>query len=321
VGAILRRPTLAVVMDPIGSIDPHKDSTLALLREAQKRGWGIRYGELGDIWLRDGVAFGRLGELRVADDPRNWFVLGEVSVGRLGDLDVILMRKEPPFDAQYVFATYILERAEDQGAVVINRPQGLRDASEKAFISWLPECVPATLISRSLTDMRAFVAEHERVVVKPLDQMAGRSVFVTDAQDGNCNVILETVADQGRRYAMVQRYVPEIAQSGDKRIILIDGEPVPMALARIPPRGDHRGNLATGARPEVRHLTERDAWICERIGPLLRDRGLLFTGIDVIGDYMTELNVTCPTGIRELEREGGVQVAKAVIDAIASRLE
>ncbi len=311
---------LAVIMDPIESIKPHKDSTLAMLLEAQDRGWEILYGRLQDIWLRDGEAFGRLTHLQVADDPTTWFVLGDSAVTPLGDMDVILMRKDPPFDMEYIVATYVLERAEDRGAVVVNRPRGLRDANEKAFVAWFPDCVPPTLISRSLEEMRAFVAEYDRVVVKPLDLMGGQSVFVTDANDGNHNVILETVTHGGARYAMVQQYLPEIVDSGDKRIMLIDGEPVPMALVRIPPHGDHRGNLSTGARAEVRPLTDRDLWICQQIGPVLRDRGLVFTGIDVIGDFMTELNVTSPTGIRELERETGDQIAARILDAIASRL-
>jgi glutathione synthase len=311
---------LAVIMDPIASIDPAKDSSLALLLEAQARGWGIHYGELGDIWLRDGEAFGRLSRLRVADDLTGWFEAEQAAVTRLAEMDVILMRKEPPFDPDYVFATYVLERAEEHGALVVNRPQGLRDTNEKAFLAWVPECAPPTLISRSSDEMRSFMAEHGRVVVKPLDQMAGRSVFVTDLEDGNHNVILETVSGHGDHYVAVQKYVPEIAGSGDKRIMLIDGEPVPAALARIPPPGDHRGNLATGAQAEVRPLTDRDRWICDQIGPVLRDRGQLFAGIDVIGDYVTEVNVTCPTGIRELERVGDLQISERVFDAIEARL-
>ena len=307
-------------MDPMGSIKPAKDSTLALLLAAQARGWKISYGELNDIWLRDGEAFGRLTDLRVADDPANWFDPGEAEVTPLGDLDIILMRKDPPFDMEYIVATYVLERAEDLGAVVVNRPQGLRDANEKAFVSWFSNCAPPTLISRSLQEMRRFIAEHQQVVVKPVDRMGGQSVFVTDAEDGNHNVILETVSDGGRRYAVVQKYLPQIVDSGDKRILLIDGEPVPMALVRIPAKGDHRGNLSTGARAELRPLTDRDVWICEQIGPVLRDRGLLFTGIDVIGDFMTELNVTSPTGIREIERGSDVRIAEQILDAIASKL-
>jgi glutathione synthase len=308
-------------MDPIESIKPYKDSSFAMLLEAQRRGWKIHYGQLNDMWLRDGQAFGHLTRLQVADDESNWFELGDVAVTPLGDMDVILMRKDPPFDMEYIVATYVLQRAEDQGAVVVNRPQGLRDVNEKAFLAWFPSCVPPTLISRSLKEMRAFVEEHGKVVVKPLDLMGGQSVFVTDPEDGNHNVILETITKQGTHYAMVQQYLPEIASSGDKRIILIDGQPIPLALARIPSPGDHRGNIVAGARIEVCPLTDREIWICEQIGPVLRDKGLLFTGIDVIGDFMTELNVTSPTGIRELERASDIEIAKQMFDAIASKLE
>ena len=312
---------LAVIMDPIESIKPHKDSSLAMMIEAQRRGWEILYGQLQDIWLRDGEAYGRLTALQVADDHSEWFTPGDVAVTPLGDLDVILMRKDPPFDMQYVFATYVLQRAEDHGALVVNRPQGLRDANEKAFMAWFPNCVPPTLISRSLKEMRAFIAEHRKIVVKPLDLMGGRSVFVTDTEDGNRNVILESVSQNGDRYIMLQKYLSEIVDAGDRRIILIDGQPLPKALVRIPPEGDHRGNMDVGARTEVRPLTDREWWICEQIGPVLRDKGLLFTGIDVIGGFMTELNVTSPTGIVELTRDGDLQVAKQLFDAISSKLE
>ena len=311
---------LAVIMDPIESIVPHKDSTLAMLLEAQRREWKIHYGGLNEIWLRDGEAFGRLTNLQVADDPTSWFDLGEVAEVRLSDMDVILMRKDPPFDMEYVVSTYILEQPEDEGSVVVNRAQSLRDTNEKASLAWFPNCAPPTLISRSLEAMRAFITEHHKVIVKPLDLMGGQSVFVTDAEDGNRNVILETVTDNGSRFAMVQKYLPEITESGDKRIILIAGQPVPLALARIPSKGDHRGNMVAGARTEIRPLTDRDFWICEQIGPALRDRGLIFSGIDVIGDFMTEINVTSATGIRELERASDLHIAERLFDVISSRL-
>lgn len=311
---------LAVVMDPIQAIKPHKDSTLAMLLAAQTRGWELHCGDLQDIWLRDGEAFGRLMRLRVADDPERWCELGESAVAPLGAMDVILMRKDPPFDMEYITATYVLQRAEERGALVVNRPQSLRDANEKVFVAWFSHCVPPTLISRSLDEMRAFLAEHGKIAVKPLDSMGGQSVFIVDADDGNRNVILETVARSGARYAMAQRYVPEIVSSGDKRIVMIDGEPIPLALARIPRPGDHRGNMAAGGRTEVRPLTDRDRWICEQVGPTLRDKGLLFAGIDVIGEYMTEVNVTSPTGIRELERSSDICIADRVIDAIEGKL-
>jgi glutathione synthase len=306
-------------MDPIVSIKPHKDSSLAMLLEAQNRGWKIHYGGLDDIWLRDGRAFGRLTSLLVADDPHNWFNLGDVAETHLGDIDVILMRKDPPFDMEYIAATYILERAEDEGALVVNRPRSLRDANEKAYLAWFPTCTPPTLISRSLAEMKAFIEEHGKVVVKPLDLMGGRSVFVTDVADDNRNVILESVTQLGTRFSMVQQYRPEITDSGDKRILLIDGHPIPLALARIPSPGDHRGNMDAGARVEVRPLTDRDRWICDQVGPVLREAGLLFAGIDVIGEFMTEVNVTSPTGIRELERASDLKITRQLFDAIVAR--
>jgi glutathione synthase len=316
----MSKRNLAVVMDPIGHINPQKDSTLAMLLAAQSRGWKIHYTELPDIWLRDGDAFGRLRVLQVADDETQWFNLGDAEVTPLGDMDVILMRKDPPFDLDYIVSTYILERAEDRGAVVINRPQALRDVNEKAYLAWFPQCAAPTLISRSIADMRDFIDEHERAVVKPLDLMGGRSIFVTGVGDGNRNVILETLTDHGSRYAMVQKYLPEIAESGDKRILMIDGQPFAEALVRIPAAGDHRGNLSAGARTEVMPLTKRDRWICEQVGPVLREKGVLCAGIDIIGDYLTEVNVTSPTGIRELDRACDVRIADQLMDVIASKL-
>jgi glutathione synthase len=312
---------LAVIMDPIQDISPHKDSSLAMLLEAQKRGYEIYCGDLADIWLDGAEPRGRLTKLEVFDDSAHWFEFVNTVDIDLGELDVILMRKDPPFDIQYVFSTYVLEQAERRGTLIANRPQGLRDANEKASIIWFPDCIPATLISRSLEEMRKFIALHKRVVVKPLDLMGGRAVFSTDIDDGNHNVIFETVSDYGRKYTALQQYVPEIVESGDRRILLIDGEPIPFALARIPAIGDHRGNMDAGARVEVSPLTDREWSICRRIGPTLREKGLLFTGIDIIGDYMTELNVTSPTGIRELERETGVPIVEELFDCISSHCQ
>ena len=289
---------LAVVMDPIAKIKPAADSTLAILLEAQARGWQLHYAELHDLWLRDAEAFGRLTALRVSDDQNDWFDLGDTAITPLRELDVILMRKDPPFNMEYIYATYILERAELGGPLVVNRPQSLRDANEKVFISWFPECAPPSLVSSSMTDLRAFVDEHERVVVKPLDRMGGQSIFMTHVDDPNRNVTLETLTNYGSQFVMAQKYLSEVSV-GDKRILMIDGEPVPSALLRIPPRDDFRGNLSIGSTAEAVALTDRDKWICEQIGPTLRDKGLVFVGIDVIGDFMTEVNVTSPTGIRE----------------------
>jgi glutathione synthase len=312
---------LLVVMDPIGSIKPAKDSTLAMLLAAQRSGFELLYAEQKDIGLRDGIAWGRLAPLRVRDDPRHWFELAPAAMRRLGDCDAILMRKDPPFDTEYVYTTYILDRARDQGALVVNDPSGLRDMNEKVYTAWFPECCAPTLITRDMGDMAEFLREHRKVVCKPLHGMGGRSIFVLEEGDKNRNVVFETLTDYGSRYAIAQRYLPEITTAGDCRIILVDGEPVPFALQRMPSDSDHRGNLAAGARAESRALTDRDRWLCERIGPTLRDAGMVFVGLDVIGDYVTEINVTSPTGIRELDKKHDLDIGGMLLTAISRRLE
>jgi glutathione synthase len=309
---------LGVVMDPIGDIKPRKDTTLALMLAAQARGWTLLYFELDDLWLRDGAAYGRSRPVKVRDDEAGWFELGAPQVLPLGDLDAILMRKDPPFDMNYVAATYILQRAEDDGALVVNRPAALRDANEKAFISWFPQCTPPTLITTSLRELRAFHAEQHDIVVKPLDGMGGASIFRVGPGDVNASVVFETLT-AGGRYCMAQRYLPEI-EDGDKRILMIDGEPVPHCLARIPRDGELRGNLAAGGRGETRPLTERDRWIAAQVGPKLREMGLLFAGLDVIGDFLTEINVTSPTCAREITRDTGIDIAAQAIAAIERKV-
>jgi glutathione synthase len=307
-------------MDPIGAIKPAKDTTLGLLLAAQARGWELFYAEQRDLWLRDGIAWGRLAPLKVMDDPNSWFSLGQAAPAKLGGFDVILMRKDPPFDTEYIYSTYILDRAQDQGAQVYNRPQGLRDINEKVYTAWFPQCCAPTLITRDMHDMGEFLREHGKAVCKPLDGMGGKSIFVLDHGDKNRNVVFETLTNYGSRYAIVQRYLPEIVATGDNRIILVDGEPVPFALSRIPLPEDNRGNLAAGARAESRPLNERDRWLCAQIGPRLRDMGMIFVGLDVIGDYVTEINVTSPTGIRELKKKHGVDIGALLVDAIERRM-
>jgi len=315
------RIRLIVVMDPIEGVKPAKDSTLAILLAAQARGWELFYAEQKDLYLRNGVAWGRLAPLQVFDDMRTWFKRGSVAVDKLGAYDAILMRKDPPFDTEYIYSTYILDRARDQGALVFNRPQGLRDMNEKVYTAWFPECCAPTLITRDMYDMSEFLREHGKAVCKPLDGMGGRSIFVLEHGDKNRNVVFETLTDHGRRYAIVQRYLPEIVTAGDCRVMLVDGEPVPFALQRIPTPDDNRGNLAAGARAESRALNDRDRWLCSIIGPKLKAAGMIFVGLDVIGDYVTEINVTSPTGIRELNKKHDVDIGGMLVSAISRTLE
>ena len=314
-----RSRRLGVVMDPIESIQPKKDSTLAMLLAAQRRGWALTYFRQQDLAVRDGAALGRGRRITVRDDNASWFELGEEWQGNLETLDVVLMRKDPPFDMEYIYTTYILELAENRGLLVVNKPSSLRDINEKAYTAWFPQCAPAGLISRSPHDLKAFLEEHGKVVLKPLDGMGGKSIFVVDHTDPNTNVILETLTEYGARFALAQRYIPEISD-GDKRILLIEGEPVPFALARIPAPGEFRGNLVVGARGVGRELTPRDRWLCEEVGPVLKRMGVMFAGLDVIGDYLTEINVTSPTGIRELDRAFDIDIAGLLMEAIEARL-
>jgi glutathione synthase len=312
--------SLAVVMDPIAKIKFAKDSTLAMLLAAAARGWQLTYFEQSDLYLRDGVAMGRARSLKVFANPGKWFELGPPEVRKLGEFDCVFMRKDPPFDAEYIYSTYILERAGIQGAFVANDPQGLRDMNEKVYTAWFPQCCAPTLITRDMAQMADFAAEHGKIVVKPLHGMGGRSIFVTENGDKNMTVIFETLTEYGTKFAIAQRYLPEIAATGDSRVLLIDGEPVPYALARIPAAHDNRGNLAAGAKGVGRPLDDRDRWLASQIGPTLRERGMVFVGLDVIGGYVTEINVTSPTGIRELDQQFGLNIGAMVIEAFERRL-
>lgn len=314
------RIRLAVVMDPIEDIKYAKDTSLAMLLAAQRRGYELLYLTQPDLYLRDGVAHGRARALTVHADPVNWFTFGETSDVRLGELDVILMRKDPPFDMEFIYTTYILERAELQGALVVNRPQGLRDMNEKVYTAWFPELCAPTLITRDMDAMAAFAREHGRIVVKPLHGMGGRSIFVVDPADKNMRVVFETLTEYGSRFAIVQRYLPEIVATGDSRVLLIDGQPAPFALARMPSATDNRGNLAAGATGVARPLNGRDRELAARIGPELARQGMLFVGLDVIGGFVTEINVTSPTGVRELDKQCGTDLASLLLEAIDRRL-
>ena len=311
--------SLGVVMDPIGSIKIHKDSTFAMLLEAQRRGWPLWYMEQPDLSLAGGRCMARMRALRVSDDPRGWFEFGEVRSVPLDTLDVVLMRKDPPFDMEYVYTTYLLEQAEAGGTLVVNRPQALRDANEKLFTAWFAEICPPTLVSRVHADLAAFVSREGDAILKPLGGMGGSSIFRVRADDPNRNVIIETLTGHGRQYTMAQRFIPEI-RDGDKRILVIDGEPVPYALARIPGSDDHRGNLAAGGRGVGVPLSDKDRQIVETVAPRLRAQGILFAGLDVIGDYLTEINVTSPTCIRELDALYGLNISATLMDSIEQKL-
>ena len=311
---------LGVVMDPIAQIKYAKDSTLAMLLAARARGFELVYMEQRDLSLRDGKPFARTRPLTVAADPSAWFALGEPRVEPIETLDCILMRKDPPFDMEYIYTTYVLDRAQAAGVLVVNRPQGLRDMNEKVYTAWFPQCCAPTLITRDMADMEAFLQEHGKIVVKPLHGMGGKSIFVIEQNDKNMNVVFETLTEYGQKFAIVQRYLPDIVATGDSRVLLIDGEPVPYALARIPSANDNRGNLAAGAKGVGRPLNERDRWLTGQIGPALAAQGMIFVGLDVIGGFVTEINVTSPTGIRELDKQFGLNIGDMLMGAIEKRL-
>jgi len=307
--------TTGVIMDPIAGIKTYKDSTFAMLLEAQRRGHEIWYMEPGDLTVSDGVAFAHMRLLEVRDNRDDWFTLGERTNRELAVLDFLLMRKDPPFDMDYVYTTYMLDLAEGAGVTVVNRPQALRDANEKCFTTNFPQCCVPALITRSSSEIKGFVREHGLSVVKPLGGMGGDSIFQLRPEDPNLNVILESMTGGDFDLVMVQRYIPEIT-AGDKRILVVNGEPVPWALARIPGAGDFRGNLAKGGTGKGVALTQRDHWIVSQVAPELKRRGILFAGLDVIGDWLTEINVTSPTCIRELDSEFGLNIAGDLFDAL-----
>jgi len=310
---------LGIVMDPIAAIKRHKDSSFAMLLAAQARGWSLHYMEAADLWLRDGRCHARWRPLTVRDDPADWFSLGEAAETPLAELDVVLMRQDPPFDTEYLYTTHLLSLAENEGCLVVNRPQALREANEKLATAWFPQCCAPSLVSRDGDRLREFLKQQDDIILKPLDAMGGASIFRVRQGDPNTNVIIETLTDHGRRLAMAQRFIPEI-RDGDKRILLVDGEPEPYALARVPAAGETRGNLAAGGRGVGVALNERDRWICAQVAQRLREMGLLFVGLDVIGDYLTEVNVTSPTCIRELDALYGLDIAGKLMDVIAARL-
>lgn len=312
--------TLGVVMDPIASINTIKDSTFAMLLEAQSRGWPLYYMEMNDLTLVDGNCVATLRALTVVDNTTNWYQLGEPETQPLHSLDVILMRKDPPIDMEYMFATHMLEIAESKGSLIINKPQSLRDANEKLYTAWFPQCTAPSIVTRSQKDILNFLSVQKDIILKPLDSMGGASIFRVQQGDPNTNVIIETLTALQTRYAMVQRFIPEI-RDGDKRILMIDGEPVPWALARVPAKGETRGNLAVGGKGVGVALSESDYRICREVAPVLKQKGLMFAGLDVIGDYLTEINVTSPTCIRELDKLYQLNISATLFDAIEAKLQ
>lgn len=310
---------IAVVMDPIADISYAKDSTLAMLWAAQDRGWQLSYIDVDGLFVSDGKALCRRQLLKVYRDEKHWYDLAAEEEVALTEFDVILMRKDPPFDNEYIYATYILEMAEREGVLVSNKPQSLRDCNEKMFATQFPQCCPPHVVTARADLLRQFHQQHGDVIFKPLDGMGGSQVFRLKPDDPNVSVVIETLTAFGTVSIMAQRYIPEIVD-GDKRILIVDGEPMPYALARIPPAGETRGNIAAGGTGVAVPLSDRDRWICEQVIPSLREKDLLFVGLDVIGDYLTEINVTSPTCIRELDDAKGLNIAVHYIDAIEKRL-
>lgn len=311
--------SLGVVMDPIADITFYKDTTLALLLAAQERGWDLHYMEQKDLYLLQGEARASTRNLFVADSSDSWYELGLQEDKRLGELDVILMRKDPPFDNEYIYSTYILEAAQQQGALVVNDPRSLRDCNEKIFATQFPQCCPPVLVSRDMLRLRDFHKQYGDVIFKPLDGMGGSRIFRCRQDDPNVGVILETLTEFGQQLIMAQRYIPAIIE-GDKRILVVDGEAVPYCLARIPAQGETRGNLAAGGTGVAQPLTEKDRWIVSQVAPVLKAKGLMFVGLDVIGEYLTEINVTSPTCAREIDKAYNTGIGSRLVDAIERKL-
>lgn len=311
--------SLGIVMDPINEINVKKDSSFAMLLEAQRRGWSLWYMLMEDLHSIDGTGYASMQAITVTDNPENWYELGEQKTVALSTLNVILMRKDPPFDMEYIYSTYILENAEACGTIVVNSPSALRNGNEKLATTRYPDCAPAMLVSRKHQDYIDFVTQHGEMILKPLDGMGGASIFRISKNDPNLNVAIEVLTDNGTRYAMAQQFIPEITE-GDKRILLIDGEPVPYTLARIPKEGETRGNLAAGGSGRGQAMTAGDKHIAEIVGPKLREAGILFAGIDVIGDFLTEINITSPTCIRELDKQFNLNISGQLMDVIEKKL-
>ena len=311
---------LGVVMDPISQVNVTKDSSMAMMLEAQQRGYELYYMEMKDLYLEQGQCRATTHKVKVFDDSEHWYELSDPQDIAVSELDAVLMRKDPPFDTEFIYATYMLERAEVEGTLIVNKPQSLRDCNEKLFTAWFSEFTPKTLVTRSSDKIREFHQKEKDVIIKPLDGMGGASIFRIKENDANVGVIIETLTNHGEQYAMVQEFMPEIVD-GDKRILIVNGEPMPYCLARIPAMGETRGNLAAGGRGVARPLSVSDKAIAEAIGPELKKRGLYFVGLDVIGDKVTEINVTSPTCIREIEAAYPINISGKLMDAIEDNIK
>lgn len=315
----MKNRQLGIIMDPIESINTKKDSSFAMMLEAQHRGWKLLYMQQQDLFVEDGIVSAKMKQIKIEDNPRDWFEIIEETTQPLHHLDCSLMRKDPPFDMEYIYSTYLLELAEKQGTLIVNRPASIRSANEKLFTAMFPDCSPETLVSRDMERIKTFHDKHEDIVVKPLDGMGGAMIFQIRQGDTNRNVILEAITKNGQQTIMAQRFLPEYTE-GDKRILLIDGIPFPYALARLPKAGEGRANLAAGGTYKGVQLTERDLEICKKVSPVLQKMGLLFVGLDVIGNYLTEINVTSPTCIRELDTLYSANISSLLMDAIEAKL-
>lgn len=311
---------LGIVMDPINSINFKKDSSLAMLWAAQDRGWELFYMRQEDLYLLQGKVKAKVRSLKVYKEPEHFYDLGEESDINLDTLNVILMRKDPPFNSEFLYTTYLLEKAEQEGVLIVNKPQSLRDCNEKLFATNFAKFMVPTLVSRRPDILKAFIKEQGDVILKPLDEMGGASIFRHREGDPNLSVIIETLTAHGTRQTMVQRYIPDIT-AGDKRILIVDGEPIPYCLARVPAKGETRGNLAAGGTGIAQPLSEKDYAIAKAIGPELQKRGLLFVGLDIIGEYVTEVNVTSPTCIREIDKAYNTDIAGKLMNCIEAKLK
>ena len=311
--------TIGVLMDPINDINTLKDSTFAMMLEAQRRGHTLYYMEQQHLYQLDSITRAKVRPVQVTDSTENWHTLGHNIDIELQELDVVLMRKDPPFDLEYIYTTHLLEQAERAGTLIVNRCSALRDYSEKLATALFPDLCPASLTSRSREDFLNFLDSHQDIIVKPLDGMGGASIFRIQQNDPNKNVILETLTNHESIFAMAQKFIPEITE-GDKRILVIDGEAIPYALARIPKKGETRGNLAAGGTGIGVELSDNDYKIVETVAPLLREQGILFAGLDVIGNYLTEINITSPTCIRELDKQYKINISAKLFDRIEQKL-